>query len=81
MHKQERKGKISAINRAMKQVTTAITVFTDANTFLNKDTLINIARHYANNKVGAVSREKELRLNKLLTLPPQKDSTGNMNHF
>lgn len=62
MHSAERKGKINAVHRAMQQVTTEITVFTDANTFLNKEALINIARHYADETVGAVSGEKRVRV-------------------
>jgi cellulose synthase/poly-beta-1,6-N-acetylglucosamine synthase-like glycosyltransferase len=62
MHLDERKGKINAIDRAMKEVNTEIVVFTDANTFLNKNALINIARHYSDKKVGAVSGEKRVRV-------------------
>jgi cellulose synthase/poly-beta-1,6-N-acetylglucosamine synthase-like glycosyltransferase len=46
----------------MEVVKTEIVVFTDANTFLNKDALINIARHYSNPKVGAVSGEKRVQI-------------------
>lgn len=63
MHSPERKGKIHAMHRAMQQVTTDITIFTDANTFLNKDALINIARHYADSSVGAVAGEKRVQIN------------------
>ncbi|MGN6178289.1 MAG: glycosyltransferase family 2 protein, partial [Mucilaginibacter sp.] len=35
-------------------------VFTDANTFLNADALLNICRHYNNSKVGAVAGEKRV---------------------
>jgi biofilm PGA synthesis N-glycosyltransferase PgaC len=35
-------------------------VFTDANTFLNTDALINICRHYSNKQVGAVAGEKRV---------------------
>jgi len=62
MHNAERKGKIVAIHRAMEEVFTEIVVFTDANTFLNKDALLNIARHYAHKKVGAVSGEKRVKI-------------------
>ena len=60
LHAPERKGKISAMHRAMQEVKTMVTVFTDANTFLNTEALINIARHYADKKVGAVSGEKRV---------------------
>jgi len=62
MHSPERRGKIHAIHRAMKEVQTDVVVFTDANTFLNTDSLINIARHYADPSVGAVSGEKRVKV-------------------
>jgi biofilm PGA synthesis N-glycosyltransferase PgaC len=46
----------------MKQVETDITIFTDANTFLNEDALINIARHYQDASVGAVAGEKRVKI-------------------
>jgi len=60
MHKPERSGKIAAMHRAMKEVTSEIAVFTDANTFLNDDAMLYIARHYADEKVGCVSGEKKV---------------------
>lgn len=65
LHEKERKGKIHAMHRAMEVVKTEITVFTDANTFLNADALINIARHYADEKVGAVSGEKRVMVSEI----------------
>jgi len=60
MHSDERKGKIAAVHRAMESVNTEIVVFTDANTFLNTDALVNICRHYSDKKVGAVAGEKRV---------------------
>lgn len=60
MHTPARSGKIQAIHRAMRQVESDIVVFTDANTFLNKDALLLIARHYADPTIGAVSGEKRV---------------------
>lgn len=60
MHSTERKGKIAAVHRAMDTVTTQVVVFTDANTFLNAEALINICRHYSDAKVGAVAGEKRV---------------------
>ena len=60
MHREERKGKVSAIHRAMQEVTSNIVVFTDANTMLNKDALLNIAKHYSDQTVGAVAGEKRV---------------------
>lgn len=60
MHTPVRSGKILAMHRAMNEVNTEVVVFTDANTFLNKDALVLIARHYADPNVGAVSGEKRV---------------------
>lgn len=60
LHQSQRKGKINAIHRAMKEVTTDIVVFTDANTLLNQDAILHLVRHYENPKVGAVSGEKKV---------------------
>jgi poly-beta-1,6-N-acetyl-D-glucosamine synthase len=65
MHTPRRSGKIHAIHRAMDEVDTEIVIFTDANTFLNTDALINIARHYADEKVGAVSGEKRVHIDQV----------------
>jgi biofilm PGA synthesis N-glycosyltransferase PgaC len=62
MHESARSGKIVAIHRAMKNVNTEITVFTDANTFLNEDAIVNICRHYADQTVGAVAGEKRVQV-------------------
>ena len=62
MHKDGRSGKIAAVHRAMSEVNTEIVVFTDANTFLNKEALLKISRHYADPNVGAVSGEKRVHI-------------------
>ncbi len=62
MHRTERNGKIAAVHRAMQEVSTDVAIFTDANTFLNKDALLNICRHYADKSVGAVSGEKRVSI-------------------
>ena len=62
MHSPQRNGKIAAVHRAMQEVRTEIAIFTDANTFLNKDSLLNICRHYADASVGAVSGEKRVHV-------------------
>lgn len=62
MHQPERKGKIAAVHRAVKEVNTDIIVFTDANTFLNKNALINICRHYSDKQIGAVAGEKRVQV-------------------
>ncbi|TDO24048.1 glycosyltransferase family 2 protein [Pedobacter duraquae] len=60
LHDTARKGKISAVHRAIEHVTTELVVFTDANTFLNKDALVLMCRHYAEPGVGAVAGEKRV---------------------
>lgn len=60
LHREGRTGKINAVHRAMQQVNSEIVIFTDANTFLNQDALINISRHYKNQLVGAVAGEKRV---------------------
>jgi poly-beta-1,6-N-acetyl-D-glucosamine synthase len=59
-HEDARNGKNHAVNRIIPFVQSDVIVFCDANTSLNKDALINIARHYADPKVGAVAGEKRV---------------------
>jgi biofilm PGA synthesis N-glycosyltransferase PgaC len=60
LHSDARLGKMAAVHRAKDAVDTDIIVFTDANTFLNAEAMINICRHYADPKVGAVAGEKRV---------------------
>lgn len=57
----KRGGKTAAINRAMKHINTPIVVFTDANTMLNSDALVEIARAFENSNVGCVAGEKRVK--------------------
>ncbi len=59
-HKDERKGKINAMNRVMPFVKTPIVVFSDANTNLGKDSIMHIANCFKDPKVGCVSGEKRI---------------------
>jgi cellulose synthase/poly-beta-1,6-N-acetylglucosamine synthase-like glycosyltransferase len=59
-HEAARKGKIHAVNRIMKLVSTPITVFCDANTYLNADSIRNMVRHYQDSSVGGVAGEKRI---------------------
>lgn len=59
-HEEQRAGKIAAVNRVMPFVNSAITVYSDANTFLNGEALKKIVRHYQDEKVGAVAGEKRI---------------------
>lgn len=60
LHEPERRGKVAAIHRAMQTVTTPVTIFCDANTLLNKESVHNILRHYADPAVGGVAGEKKV---------------------
>jgi biofilm PGA synthesis N-glycosyltransferase PgaC len=60
MHEDRRAGKMAAIERAVPFIKGEIAVFTDANTFLNKDAVIELVKHYQNPKVGAVAGEKRI---------------------
>jgi cellulose synthase/poly-beta-1,6-N-acetylglucosamine synthase-like glycosyltransferase len=60
----ERRGKIHAISRAMTKNNSDLTIFTDANCILNKNAIWNIVKHFEDKKVGAVSGEKRIRINK-----------------
>lgn len=57
----ERQGKTAALNRAMKYITSSIVVFSDANTMLNKNAIIEIVKAFSDNKVGCVAGEKRIK--------------------
>lgn len=61
LHEPNRKGKMAAINRGMQYVTSPIVVFSDANTVLNRQSLLHMVAHYANEKVGGVAGEKKIK--------------------
>ncbi len=60
LHEDERKGKIAAINRAMKYVKTPIIIFSDANTLLSKNSIRKIVELFEDEKTGCVSGEKRI---------------------
>ena len=55
-----RRGKIEAMNIAIKTIETPIVIFTDANTNLNNQVIRNIVRHFQDPQVGAVAGEKRI---------------------
>ncbi|MFY0686978.1 MAG: glycosyltransferase family 2 protein [Cyclobacteriaceae bacterium] len=57
-HLPARNGKLAAVNRIMKQVSTPITIFSDANAMLNSQAIKLMITHFQNNRVGAVAGEK-----------------------
>jgi biofilm PGA synthesis N-glycosyltransferase PgaC len=65
MHNGARHGKMAAIKRAMPYVEGEIIVFSDANTFLNREALRELVKHYQDKKVGAVAGEKRIMVNQL----------------
>lgn len=59
-HKPERNGKIAAMNRGVDYVKNEIIIFCDANTILNKESIREIVRQFADPSVGCVSGEKRV---------------------
>jgi cellulose synthase/poly-beta-1,6-N-acetylglucosamine synthase-like glycosyltransferase len=57
-HQTERDGKSMAINRAMQKVKTDIVIFSDANTYLNPDAIMHIAKEFFDPHIGGVAGEK-----------------------
>lgn len=60
MHKNERAGKIGAINRGMSCVKNPIVIYSDANAMLNSRAVREIVKHYKDPQVGCVSGEKRI---------------------
>ncbi|HKK09699.1 MAG TPA: glycosyltransferase family 2 protein, partial [Bacteroidales bacterium] len=60
-HKDERGGKIGAMNRGMQFVKTDIVIFSDGNTMLGKDSIQEIVNLFKNPEIGCVSGEKRIR--------------------
>ncbi len=60
LHMPDRNGKIGAMNRGMKLVTTPIVVFSDANTMLGKESIKRIVALFSNPTTGCVSGEKRI---------------------
>lgn len=59
-HLPQRSGKIGAMNRGMKFVSSPIVVFCDANTLLGKESIRRIVNLFSDPKVGCVSGEKRI---------------------
>jgi len=59
-HKDERAGKIAAMNRGMQFVKTPIVIFSDGNTMLGKESIRRIVNLFSDPKVGCVSGEKRI---------------------
>lgn len=63
----KRKGKIFQLNRTVKKCTGDIVVFSDANSMFNSNSIMNIVRHFADDKVGCVAGEKRIKKNAVST--------------
>ncbi len=61
LHEDARRGKIAAMNRAVKYVKSSIVIFSDANTMLGSESIRIIAELFNDPKVGCVSGEKRIR--------------------
>ncbi len=60
IHGQERLGKAAAINRAMATVNSPITIFSDANTLIHPNALIELLKPFNDPEVGCVAGEKKV---------------------
>ncbi|MEA3497152.1 MAG: glycosyltransferase family 2 protein [Bacteroidota bacterium] len=60
-HEDKRGGKIGAMNRGIKFVTTPIIIFSDGNTELGKESIKEIVKLFRDPKVGCVSGEKRIK--------------------
>jgi cellulose synthase/poly-beta-1,6-N-acetylglucosamine synthase-like glycosyltransferase len=60
----ERRGKTAALNHGLSKVTSEITVMTDANTLVNRESLRNIILLFQDPKVGCVAGEKRILVRK-----------------
>ena len=60
LHSAERKGKMSAIKRAMQHADTPVVIFSDANSELNIDCIYRMVSHYADPATGGVAGEKKI---------------------
>jgi cellulose synthase/poly-beta-1,6-N-acetylglucosamine synthase-like glycosyltransferase len=67
LHEEVRKGKINAMNRAVKHIKTPIIIFSDANTNLNRNSVREITNIFRDKSVGCVAGEK-----RIITLKKEK---------
>lgn len=60
LYEPERRGKLAAMNRAVRHVEGGILIFSDANTVLNSDCIHKLVRHFNDPRVGGVAGEKRI---------------------
>ena len=61
----ERKGKTAAMTRGMEFIDTPLVIFTDANTALNSDAILEIVHCFEDEKVGCVAGEKRIHMEEI----------------
>lgn len=59
-HHPERRGKIHAMNRGMQYVKAPIVIYSDSNTLLAPDTILEMVRQFESKTVGCVAGEKRI---------------------
>jgi len=59
-HQPERRGKLAAVDRVMKDIKEPITIYSDANAIVNEGAVRQMVRHFQNPEVGAVAGEKSI---------------------
>lgn len=60
IREEKRKGKIHAVNRSIKMVSSPVVVFSDANAMLNPSAVREIVKFFADERVGCVAGEKRI---------------------
>ena len=55
-----RRGKSAALNRAVRHISTPLVIFTDANTMLGPESVVEIVKAFSDPKVGCVAGEKRI---------------------
>ena len=75
LHSAERQGKTAAINHGMQNVTTPLTVFTDANCMLNAQSLKRMVRHFQDENIGCVAGEKRIAIENDDTIASKGESS------
>ncbi|MEO0469812.1 MAG: glycosyltransferase family 2 protein [Bacteroidota bacterium] len=60
LHQPDRKGKLAALDRAVRLADAPLIVGTDANALLTKESLVNMIAHFADPRVGGVAGEKQI---------------------
>jgi len=60
LHNPERKGKSAALNRAVEHALGDIIIFSDANNDFNKDSIEQLVRHFADERIGGVTGAKHV---------------------